>query len=341
MPDLPDSLNRYRGVVEDALRAALVDSHPQLLYHMMRYHLGWQDEHGQPSNASGKALRPSLCLWACEAANGDRLQALPVAAALELVHQFSLIHDDIQDGDTERRHRPTVWSLWGQGQAISAGDAMLTLAHQTLLGLSATGVQPLRVLKASKALNEGVLRMIQGQCLDLSFEENLEMSVDGYLDMIGRKTGALFRCSLYLGALIASEDESEWDRMGRAGEALGLGFQVIDDILGVWGTEEMTGKKATDLRRRKKSLPVVYALEQATGHARQELLNIYSKPALDETDVNIVLAVLDDLNTQDSCHSMASDFCQKALDEIRAAKISTRAKVEIEEIVDFLTEREY
>lgn len=341
MPDLPGSLSRYGGAVEESLRAALVESQPPALYQMMRYHLGWQDEHGRPSSAPGKGLRPSLCLWACEAASGKQSQALPAATALELVHQFSLIHDDIQDGDTERRHRPTVWYLWGEGQAINAGDAMLTIAHQTLLGLTKAGVPAEKILQASAILNDGILRMIQGQCLDLSFEDSLEIGVDAYFDMISRKTAALFRCSLYLGTLIASDNESAWKAMGHGGEALGLGFQVVDDILGVWGMEDLTGKRATDIRRRKKSLPVVYALEKSSGHARQELLNIYSKQSLDETDVNIVLAVLDDLDTKEYCHSVAKELCQRAVAEIKAAEISTRARVEIEEIVDFLLDREY
>lgn len=345
MPELPSALTRYREAIEAELRQALPGGSPHLLYRMMCYHMGWEDQEGRPSQASGKALRPALCLWSCQAVGGDWAKCLPAAAALELVHQFSLIHDDIQDGDTERRHRPTVWSLWGQPQAINAGDAMLTIAHLTLLRLESAaggGLPRAKVLQASQALQQAVLAIIEGQCLDLSFEENLEVSVDAYLEMIGKKTGALYRCALYLGALAGSDDEERQSAMASYGLALGLAFQVVDDTLGVWGDQDRTGKPAAaDIRRRKKSLPVVYALERARGGSRRALLHIYGKEALDDEEVSAVLAILEELGARAYCGRMAARCGREALAHLAEAGLSPEARSEAQAIVDFLLQREY
>src|SRR3989441_5346125 len=139
---------------------------------MIRYHLGWEDAEGRPQDVGGKGLRPTLCLLACEAAGGDWHRALPVAAAVELVHNFSLIHDDIQDRDSERHHRPTVWSIWGEAQAINAGDALLLLARLFILRLPDGGVSDSVALEAARMLDEGTLEMVEGQTLDLTFERS-------------------------------------------------------------------------------------------------------------------------------------------------------------------------
>jgi len=343
--ELPSVLVRYRGDLDAFLRSTL----PQqvgapLLYRMMRYHLGWEDAEGRPlTGADGKGLRSSLCLWACQAAGGNWRAALPAAAAVELVHNFSLVHDDIQDGDRQRRHRPTVWSLWGQPQAINAGDSLLALARLTLLRLSDCGVEPARVVRACRILDEGCLAMIEGQCLDIGFEEESQVSLEAYLEMIARKTGALFAAALHLGALVGSDDQpAAGAAFARCGRLLGMAFQMRDDVLGTWGREEATGKPAAaDIRGRKKSLPLVYALATATGETRDALLRLYAQEMLADADVRQVVAILDGLVARQRCQALARQHFDQALAEVAAIGIEPGAYHELREAGEFLLEREF
>ena len=340
--DLPSPLLRYRDGFHSFLRSTLGEGSPPLLYRMMRYHLGWEDEQGRPlTKGDGKALRPGLCLWACEAVGGDWRQALPAAAALELMHNFSLVHDDIQDGDTERRHRPTVWSLWGQPQAINAGDSLLALAHLALLRLADGGVEPAKVVRACAILDQGCLAMIEGQCLDIGFEESTQISLEAYLEMIAKKSGALFEASLHLGALLGSDDESIIQRFARCGRLLGTAFQIRDDMLGIWGSAEVTGKPvAADVRRKKKSLPIVHALARP-GDPRDALLRLYAQETLSDGDVTQVTEILDGLGTYDYCQRMAQERIDQALAELAAAKVSGIAYRQFRQVAQFLLEREF
>jgi geranylgeranyl pyrophosphate synthase len=240
--DVPQAFTRYRSDLEQTLKEIVGGDHG-LLYRMLRYHLGWEDEHGSQTAPSGKAVRSTFCLLAAHALSGDYRQALPAAAALELVHNFSLIHDDIQDGSPGRRHRPTVWTVWGAPQAINAGDAMYTLARLALLRLD-SGLASNKVLTAARLLDDGCLRMIEGQCLDLQYQSLETVTGEQYLDMIGKKTGALLSCSLEMGALLASDDVETRRRFRDAGFHLGLAFQMRDDLLGIWGDAAVTGKPA-------------------------------------------------------------------------------------------------
>jgi len=254
---------------------------------MLRYHLGWEDAEGGPPANQGKGLRPALCFLACESAGGDWKRALPAAAALELVHNFSLVHDDIQDRDLLRRGRPTVWSIWGDAQAINAGDALLALARLSILRLSEADVSGV-ALEAARLLDERTLEMVEGQTLDLSFDQLADVDLESYLEMIEKKTGALFDCSLHLGALIGGAQPAVAGAMGRVGRLIGSAFQIRDDMLAVWGAENRTGKTpAADIRRRKKSLPIVSALIQGQDQTRDQLLNIYAQTELTDEDVSM------------------------------------------------------
>jgi geranylgeranyl diphosphate synthase type I len=347
--ELPPAFGRYRGALDDKLRSLLggglpAGSHPEELHRMLRYHLGWQDAEGRPvSGDGGKALRPTLCLLACEAAGGDWRTALPAAAALELVHNFSLVHDDIQDRDAERRHRPTVWAVWGEAQAINAGDALLALGRLALLDLRGEGVPPERVVEAARVLDERTLEMVEGQALDLSFEERLDVGEDAYLEMIEKKTGALFDCALRLGGLVGSADPAVAEALGRCGRLLGVAFQVRDDMLGVWGAENRTGKlPAADIRNRKKSLPVVYALlARAEGATAAELRRIYSQTELSDADVSIVLAALESVRAPAYCRAAAEERQQRALDALARAGLKPDAAAELRQVAGFLLERDY
>jgi geranylgeranyl diphosphate synthase type I len=341
--ELPNLFTRYRTELDEYLRSAVPQGSPALLYRMMRYHLGWEDEQGRLlAEGAGKALRPALCLWACQATGGDWRTALPAAAALELVHNFSLVHDDIQDGDRERRHRPTVWSLWGQPQAINAGDSLLILGRLVMLRLEEQGVAPAKVTEACHVLDEACLTMIKGQCLDIGFEGEREVSVEAYLNMIAKKTGALLEASLHLGALVAVDDEPLVKRFARCGHLLGLAFQIRDDILGVWGAADVTGKPvAADIRRRKKSLPVVYAMAVAEAEEREQLLRAYSQGTPDDEEVSIVLRLLDNHRAYDYCQQMAQEHIEQALAELAPVDIESTARQEFEAVTKFLLERKF
>jgi geranylgeranyl diphosphate synthase, type I len=263
---MPDVLLRWNPLVEEELRRrSLPPGTPLAL--MTSYHLGWLDAEGRPaSGAGGKRIRPSLCLWAATACGAEPEWALPAAAAVELIHNFTLVHDDIQDGDRLRRGRPTVWSLWGPAQGINAGDGLFALALRAAL------VQP----EAARVLVEATLEVIEGQCLDLESEGRLAGSVPAYLRMVEAKTGALLGASLEAGAAAAGADPETRRRLRRAGRLLGIAFQLRDDWLGVWGDPTLTGKSRDgDLERRKLGYPVVAAHEAADPARRAELERLY------------------------------------------------------------------
>ncbi len=339
---LPAVFERYRDDIDAGLRVAF-NNRELPLYDMMRYHLGWLDEDGRPqSRSGGKALRSTLCLLACEATGGDYRRALPAAVAVELVHNFSLIHDDIQDDDRERHHRLTVWSIWGKPQAINAGTAMRVLASLALRGLQEHGLSIQKQLDAQHLLDKSCLSMIEGQYLDISYESRLDVGVADYLDMIDRKTAALIECALEMGALFGVDDGGVIERFRDFGRNLGLAFQMRDDLLGIWGDERCTGKpRGNDIRRRKKSLPVVYALEKAEGGMRQELLDIYQKGVVDDAALERVLRGLEFLKARTFVHEMAQEYSRRALLEIERLDLSPIIRRDLEEVVHFLIERDF
>ncbi len=309
---------------------------------MIRYHLGWEDVDGRPTDHIGKGLRPTLCLLACEAAGGDWRRALPAAGAVELVHNFSLVHDDIQDRDRERHHRPTVWSIWGDAQAINAGDALLALSHLEILRLQEGGTPVEDVIEAARILDQRTLEMVEGQTMDIGFEDTLDVGVDAYLEMIEKKTGALFDCSLQLGALVGSGDRSVAEAMGRCGRELGLAFQIRDDVLGIWGAESRTGKEpAADIWRRKKSLPVVYALSQAEGPMLDQMRRVYAKRELNSEDVSLVLQSLDAVGAQGYCARLAEARREASLAELDGLQLRFEAVDELRRMAAFLLERDF
>ncbi len=343
----PVILEKYRSAIDDELRNIILEAVPndrsEPLYDMMRYHLGWIDEKGNPAqNNAGKALRPALCLFSCEASGGDYQQALPAAAALELVHNYSLIHDDIQDDDRERRHRPTVWAIWGKPQAINAGTAMRLLANVALLRLRGDGISLAKQCHISQRLDEITLRLIEGQYLDISYESCFDIGVNDYLTMISGKTAALISGSMEIGAYLGTEKAICISGFQETGKNLGLAFQIRDDILGIWGDQKETGKPAgNDIRRRKKSYPVVYALENTREKTKEALIDIYRNSRVEDAEVDQVLDIFDSVNAQYNAQKAVEKYCQAAFKAFNQLKLKTTAKAEMEELVQFLTGRTY
>ncbi|WP_327350585.1 family 2 encapsulin nanocompartment cargo protein polyprenyl transferase [Streptomyces sp. NBC_01304] len=267
-------LARARARVDPVLRAA-VDTLPARMRLIAGYHLGWWDQGGVlQEGGSGKAIRPALVLATLQAAKADDDRGLCAAAAVELVHNFTLLHDDVMDADTLRRHRPTAWAVFGLPDAILAGDALQALAARLL----AHDPHPAASAAASR-LASCVIELCEGQHADCAFQERTTVGLDGCLTMSEAKTGALLGCACALGALYAGADEKDADSLDRCGRQLGLCFQLVDDLLGIWGDPAVTGKPAgADLVALKKSLPVTAALASGTA-AGDELAALFEAGA--------------------------------------------------------------
>ena len=267
MTDL-SAISEFSSNTRPALRSELENviaqagEHGTLgLHEIISYQMGWTGDNAGPK-AEGKQLRALFCLLACQAAGGEWGNALPAAAAVELIHNFSLIHDDIEDNGLVRRGRPTVWKVWGEAQAINTGDSMFALANLSLMNLANT-VSPAAALAAGKIFHATCLRLTQGQYLDISFENQDQVELETYWQMVGGKTAALLAFSLESGSLCAEVTPEIQSHYRDFGHYLGMAFQVQDDILGIWGEEEQTGKSTSgDLVTRKKTLPVLFGLAQ-------------------------------------------------------------------------------
>jgi geranylgeranyl diphosphate synthase, type I len=326
--DLPTLL---ADVEAEILRLA-GDRDPQTrgMYEMVRYHMGLDG-----SGSSGKRMRPLLGLLAYASITGEHEPALPGAAAVELGHNFSLIHDDIEDGDSERRHRPTLWSLHGIPQAINTGDAVFVLSRIALHRLTELGFSDAKVLRLMRLYDETCLALCEGQYLDIwAGEHDDTMSVELYFDMIGRKTAALISASIEAGALLATDDEEVIGRYRAFGWALGLAFQLNDDLLGIWGREQATGKEPSDLARHKKTLPVIYALEHAEPGDRARLAAIYASPEPAADEITEALAILERAGAQDFTRAEARRWRDEAIAQLDAAGVvQPAARERLEQIM--------
>jgi geranylgeranyl diphosphate synthase type I len=276
---LPPALRDARELVVPALRAAVQRLDP-VSRAVAAYHLGWTDGQGRPVEAGGgKAVRPALALLSARAAGAPAATGVPGAVAVELVHNFSLLHDDLMDGDVERRHRPTAWVQWGQANAVLTGDAMLALASRVLLE---PGTR--EGADAALLLADATLELVRGQAQDVAFETRAGVPLDECLDMAGGKTGALLSASAAIGAVLAGAPAPLVAALAEHGAEVGLAFQLVDDLLGIWGEAAVTGKPVlSDLRTRKKSLPVTYAVCSGTS-AGHELAAWLASPGPDDED---------------------------------------------------------
>jgi len=334
------AMARYLPWIEEALQEALQTPHARLAAHhgMMHYHLGWVDERFRPRCAAGgKRLRPLLCLLACEAVGGDVRAVLPAAVAIEILHNFSLVHDDIEDNSPTRRGRPAVWALWGVPQAVNVGDALFALAHRTLSQLSEQDVPAERMLAAIRAFDQACVALTEGQYLDMSFEARLDVTVDEYLEMVQGKTAALMGLSTKLGVLLAGAPAEMVGHFHRFGERLGVAFQIEDDILGIWGNEALMGKSAaSDILQKKKTLPVVYALGSKVG---ERLQTIYQKAELMAEDLPSVLALLEEAEARGYAERMAEEAYQQAMAALAATGLDDARLAPLRELATLLRGR--
>lgn len=312
-------------------------------YAMMQYHLGWLDEQFAPVAAgSGKLLRPLLVVQANRIFGGTDAQALPLAAGIQLLHDFSLIHDDIEDNSATRRGRRTAWSIWGVPHGINIGDGMFVLAHRAVHGLSDAGVASERVLRIVREFEDTILRICEGQYLDMAAEGRMDVSENQYLRMIKGKTAMLAAASTGLGARIATDDEAQIAAMWQFGEALGMAFQMQDDLLDIWGEPERTGKPfAADLHQRKMSLPVIYGLAHldATERARFEALYRQAAP-LTPADLQTLLHLLDHSEARTYVENLARSEYERAGDALaRVQPVDRGALADLHGLAESLLDR--
>src|SRR6202042_363286 len=279
---MPAGVAAARDLVSPAIAGWLERLSPEVRV-VAAYHLGFVDADGASTGgaAAGKALRPALALLSARAAGAAPERGVPAAAAVEFVHNFSLLHDDIMDGDTERRHRPTAWTVYGVGAAILAGDALLVLAQDLLL----EGPAP-QGLWASRCLAAAVQRLIAGQGSALAFERREDVTLEECKQMAGAKTAALMACACSIGAIYVGAPAGLAMGLAGFGAHVGLAFQLTDDLLGIWGAPEVTGKPVmSDLRARKKSLPVVAALTSGAPEAAELKALLAREDELSEDDL--------------------------------------------------------
>jgi geranylgeranyl diphosphate synthase type I len=240
----------------------------RLFHEMLTYHMGWTGESSGPE-AQGKRLRPLLVLLTSTACGADWKPVLPAAAAVELVHNFSLVHDDIQDNSEKRRGRDTVWKKWGMPLAINAGDALFVLSNQAILDLS-HAFPAKTVVKAAAIIHSTCLDLTRGQFLDMSYEKRNDLTLEEYWLMVSGKTASLISACTHLGALLGGAKKVKQEAYRNFGHYLGLAFQVRDDFLGIWGNSILTGKSNNiDLVTGKKSFPVLFGLEKRGLFARR------------------------------------------------------------------------
>lgn len=312
-------------------------------YGLLQYHLGWVEQDFQTKPAtSGKRLRPAICLLVCESAGGEVGKAVPAAAAVELVHNFSLIHDDVEDRSPERRGRETLWKLWGDPLAINAGDALMALAHLAVQRLTERGVAKSLVAEALAILDKACLSLSQGQYLDLIYQDSLEVTVEMYLEMAAKKTASLLEAAAHLGALLATQDQKVIASYRRFAQALGMGFQITDDLLGIWGDREKTGKEVgEDILARKKTLPVVYALQEEKRQSKNSLARIYHKPKLGKEDMVQITALLQESGAAEYCQKTAQALLQEAWQVLASLGWENSAKDKLRKLAAFLVERSH
>jgi geranylgeranyl diphosphate synthase type I len=334
--------NRYLSLIDQELARTLDGREELLLYEMIRYHLGWEkkpaQDRAEQRASAGKRVRPTLCFLSCKAVGGDVQLAAPAALAIELVHAFTLLHDDVADRDDVRRGRPTVWRRWGVGQAVTTGDAIYAIANLALGRLDRERLPAAVVGEIHRELNEAVLAVCEGQQLDLSFEGSSGVSVESYLDMIGRKTAALLAAAAAIGGEIGGGSAKTVKALRAFGRHLGVAFQIRDDILGVWGEARALGKPiGSDLRQNKRSLPIIHALAMPDGEGK--LAERLAAGIETDEEAAELAAEMERDGGRAFCEDAAQRSLMQALNELAAAALEKDGEAELRELARYLSER--
>jgi geranylgeranyl diphosphate synthase, type I len=333
----PEVLARVREPIQRALRAAVAGIEDDRMRLIASYQLGWCDRDGEPVRFSGgKGLRPTLAVVSAEAGAGTLDDGLAGAVAVELIHNFSLLHDDVMDRDLERHHRPTGWAVFGEGQAILAGNAMLTHALEVLAD---DGERGRRALPAMLAATQ---QLISGQSDDLHFEGATAITVEDVLQMEAGKTAALLACSASIGALAAGAPAHTVSTLSGFGHELGMAFQLVDDILGITGDPAVTGKSASsDVRAGKRSAPVVAALNAGTDASRRlaDLLAC-GAPSTDE-DVVLATKLIEEAGGTDWAAREADAHLGRAVEHLEALPAPEHVVADLIALARYVVDRDH
>ena len=326
--------SEYQQAVEQELRDVF-DGREGFLYNLLRYHLGWVDQHGSPQEGGPLLhLQGAVALVCCEALGADFRQALPAAAGVELIHNFTLVHGEVQAGRAESVDRPGIWWVWGPAQAINAGDGLHALGRTTIMRLGRRGASPERVLRAVRSLDQACLQLCEGQYMDLEFQDQMMVTDAAYMNMINRKAGALTGCAAESGALAAGASESQCAALHKFGAGLGSAWQIARDIGDLWG-ELGDGITASNIISKKKSLPIIHALEHGSLAAKRELGTIYMKRVMEPEDASRLVSVLDETGARAAAENRARQLAEDGLAVASSAGVSPDGKDLLRELAEW------
>ncbi|MBN2303343.1 MAG: polyprenyl synthetase family protein [Anaerolineae bacterium] len=332
----------------DAELRAVRQEHAEIapiFWQVIDYQFGWDlgpDQAELAAKAAGKKARPLLMALVAKAVSGDYQHVLPAGASLELLHNFTLIHDDVMDKSLERRHRPAVWTKWGAYQAINCGDGIYALSNIAMTRLLERGTPAEKVVRAARTMSQACLWTAEGQILDMDFETRETVTTADYITMISHKTGTLIEAAAHIGALLSTDDATVIDAYAQFARNLGIAFQVRDDFLGAWGDETRTGKSATtDIREKKKAFPILAAFEKATEADRAALRHIYAQDTLADSDIQTVLAIMARTGAAAQTDTIAKQYYDAALAHLDRTGIQNDTQTLIREFAAFLIRRAY
>lgn len=329
------AIGQYGEPIENELKK-IFEERDGLLYKMIQYQLGWIGEDGTSIDEwEGRRLHPNLCLAACESLGGNLTTAATCATAIEFMYNFSLVHDDVQDGTPNRRDKPTLWWLWGPAQAINAGNGLHALARLSLMRLKKNGIADSVVMKAMQILDDACLKLCEGQHMALEFQERLDVSTDAYFNMVKGKTGALMSCAMQLGALTATQDENTIEAFGECGIQIGTAHQIKSDVLDLWERRE-TDVHSGELLTKKKTFPIVWTLENGDFKLKRELGSIYFKRVLNKEDLNNIVSLLDSVNAKKTSKDTIETYYAQVLNRLKDLEMSSAGRDNMMNIVNFM-----
>lgn len=337
MREVSTRLQREIDLISQKIEESLLSFFNKLpsdgLTNIIRYHMGWLNKEFKAENSyKGKRLRPILCSLVCKVAGGNVEKSYPAGMALELTHNFSLVHDDIQDKDLLRRGRETVWSIWGIAQGINVGDAMISLAHKAILDSDLDYYKKYRLIDI---LDSAIFKLCQGQFMDVSFEERQDVNIEEYLLMVEGKTCSMFEASVEMGTVLAEREEII-EQFGFIARNLGLGFQILDDILGLWGDPKITGKPVgSDLRQNKKTYPIILGLKE-----NPEIREIILNKSKTDRDIEYLIHLLERSGIKDACKDVASFYLSRARETIESLPLDRDGIELLIELTHYLENRE-
>ena len=308
------------------------------LYDMLRYHLGWIDQQGQAQeNLLPLSFQPVLALAVCRAISGEIEPALPAAAGVELIRNFTLIHGEVQSARFESQERPSVWWVWGPAQAINAGDGLHALGRTTIMRLAQRGVAPEAVLRAVETIDRACLALCEGQYMDLDFRDQTLVTSAAYFNMVELKSGALAGCSAELGSIAAGVTGEQIAQLKEFGKGLGTAWQITADVADMWGGQG-DGMTPSNALNKKKGLPLVHALETSSPAAKRELANIYMKRVLEPEDLSQLVNLLDQSRSREFAEAKARELVDQAKEHLKNRDLSREGVEELTGVAEWVLE---